>query len=83
MKSYKIITKLNLVIQYISGSVSISDIKEFMTDLSSDPNYSKNYDTIVDLRESIFNKNIVGEVKEYGDFVTHELSVIGKKRSSI
>ena len=54
-----------------------------MTDLSSDPNYSKNYDTIVDLRESIFNKNIVGEVKEYGDFVTHELSVIGKKRSSI
>lgn len=80
MNSYKIIKELNLIVQYLSGNVSISVVKEHMRNLSLEPDYSKYYDTIIDLRDSNFNI-IIDDVAEFADFVSFELEVIGNRKT--
>ncbi len=79
MNTYKIIKDLKLIVHYLSEDISYTIMKEHMTNLISDPDYSKYYDTITDLRDS----NLIispSEITKFANFVIREISIDAKRR---
>jgi len=79
MNTYRIIKDLKLIVHYLSEDISYSIMKEHMTNVIRNPEYSKYYDIITDLRDSnlIVSAN---EITKFANYVSQELSVRAKRR---
>lgn len=79
MKQHFISKEDGLVINYFSGDISVSDVKERMSQISADPDFSLNYDILNDFRDSHpdIDHKVVGD---YIKYLKDELQMLTKRK---
>lgn len=78
---YKILTELNLIIEYYSGEIDIDDIIHMQKVLSEESIYRPTQDIILDFRDATL-KIEEEDLKRYLEFVKGFPKVFGKRKAA-
>ena len=78
---YKILSDLRLVVVYYHGSVSIDDMIEFALFISTQENYNKEYNQLIDFRESDVEIN-PKDIKKWIEFLKNNPRFIGYRKTA-
>ena len=79
--SYIILKNESLIVEYHSGDINVNDFIHSRKIISSDPEYSPDFDLILDFRQSnmVVEKN---EIELFVDFFKNNTSIQGRRKSA-
>lgn len=80
--SYRIIPESKLIVEYHSGVGKVEDAIDFRMIQAADPDFSPEFEVIVDLRDLDMDVQ-VQELKKLVEFYTHNPRLIGYRRNAI
>ena len=82
ISKYKILKENKLIIEHHSGNLDVGSFINFKTILSTDPSFSPNFDSIIDLKGVTFETS-EDDLKKYADFLTKSNKYKGSRKIAV
>ena len=80
--SYRIIKEMRLIVEYHKGVGKLEDAIAFRTIQAADPDFSPDFDIIMDLRDLLFDVQF-SDMKGFGDFYLQNINLMGKRHNAL
>ncbi len=79
---YKVFHDKRLVIEYHEGEGTLEKVKAFKIKEAKDPNYSPDYDLLMDIRK-VTIKGMKNDVKDYIEFANSHTGISGHRKLAV
>lgn len=79
--SYLILPESWLIIEVITGSITLDFYTSYEMKMVNDPLYNPSYDVYVDMREAIFDGTI-DQMEKYAEFILENIHIIQNRKNA-